>query len=51
LKEIIRGWDTKKLREFSAEKGMQWKRMCGSISEELQTSPKESYWRTGINAL
>ena len=25
LKEMIRGWDTEKLREFSAERGMQWK--------------------------
>ena len=25
LKEMIIGWDIKKLREFSAEKGMQWK--------------------------
>jgi len=25
LKEMIRGWDTEKLRKFSAERGMQWK--------------------------
>jgi len=25
LKEMIRGWDTEKLREVSAERGMQWK--------------------------
>ena len=25
LKEMIKGWDIEKLREFSAEKGIQWK--------------------------
>ena len=25
LREMVKGWDTHKLREFSAEKGMQWK--------------------------
>ena len=25
LREMVKGWDTNKLREFSAEKGMQWK--------------------------
>ena len=25
LKEMIRGWDTEQLREFSAEQGMEWK--------------------------
>ena len=25
LKEMIRGWDTKRLRKFSAEKGVQWR--------------------------
>ena len=24
LREMVKGWDTHKLREFSAEKGMQW---------------------------
>ena len=24
LKEMISGWDTERLREFSAEKGVQW---------------------------
>ena len=25
LREMVKGWDTNNLREFSAEKGMQWK--------------------------
>lgn len=25
LKEMIRGWDTEQLREFSAEQGVEWK--------------------------
>jgi len=60
---MIRGWNTEKLCEFSAERAMQWKfatpasphqKGCAEAlvkSCELQTSPKENYWRTGINAL
>ena len=25
LREMVKGWDTHKLREYSAERGMQWK--------------------------
>ena len=26
-------------------------RMCGSVGEELQNGPKESYWRASVDTL
>jgi hypothetical protein len=45
LREMTKGWNEKELKEFCAEKGMEWKFITPvAPGEEYKESPEDRHW-------